>query len=120
MTLVKPIFFIVLSVVFQVLAPVSLKLAAGSLSTLSLFPAAYINPFLLVSYLAFLLQALVWVQVLKHYPVSIAYPAFSIVNFIILAVAALYLNEGITYQNVLGLAVASFGVLILSRSVEGT
>ncbi|MGZ4944013.1 MAG: hypothetical protein ACXV6K_07010 [Halobacteriota archaeon] len=117
--MVRPIFFIIFSVVIQVLALVSLKLAAESLSTLSLSPI-HINPFLLVSYLAYLLQALVWVQVLKHYPLSIAYPAFSIVNFIILVVAALYLNEGITYQNVLGLTVISFGVIILSRSMEST
>ncbi|MGZ4891596.1 MAG: hypothetical protein ACXV2B_04980 [Halobacteriota archaeon] len=117
--MVKPIFFIVFAVAFQVLALLSMKLAANSLSILPLY-SFHTSLFLLVSLLAIVLQVLVWVQVLKLYPLSIAYPAFSIVNFIILVVAALYLNEGITYQNVLGLTVISFGVIILSRSMEST
>ena len=96
-----------------------MKLAAESLSTLSLY-SVHTSLLLLVSLLAFSLQGLLWVQVLKHYPLSIAYPAFSIVGFIILVIAALCLNEGITYQNVLGLIVISLGVLVMSRSVEGT
>ncbi|MGZ4881077.1 MAG: hypothetical protein ACXV7G_08425 [Halobacteriota archaeon] len=94
--MVRPIFFLVFSIVIQVLVWVLMKLAAESLSILSLSPV-HINPFLLVSFLTFVLQGLIWVQVLKHYPLSIAYPAFSVVNFIVLAIAALYLNEGLTY-----------------------
>ncbi|MGZ4882059.1 MAG: hypothetical protein ACXV7G_13570, partial [Halobacteriota archaeon] len=117
--LVRPVFFIVFTAVTLVVGVLSMKLAAESLSTLSLY-SVHTSLLLLVSLLAFVLQGLLWLQVLKHYPLSIAYPAFSIVSFIILVIAALYLNEGITYQNVLGLIVISFGVLVLSRSVEGT
>jgi uncharacterized membrane protein len=114
--LVGPIFFAGYAV-FYVLAWVSMKLAAENLSISSLY-SLHTNLFLPVSALAIALAAIIWVQVLKHYPLSIAYPASSLSGFIIFVIAAFYFNEGATIQNVIGLTVISFGLLILSSSAE--
>ena len=115
-TRARLIFFVGYAV-FYVLAWVSMKLAAEDFSTSSLY-SVHGNLFLPISVLTLTLSAFAWVQVLKYYPLSIAYPASSITSCIIFVVAAFYFNEGATIQNVLGLTVISFGVLMLSRSAE--
>jgi multidrug transporter EmrE-like cation transporter len=95
-----------------------MKLASQSLSS-SLALSFLMNPFFFISLVALLFQALIWVQALKYYPLSIAYPCLSLVNFVVLFIAAVYFDEGITLWNILGLTVISFGVLVLSRSEEG-
>jgi multidrug transporter EmrE-like cation transporter len=113
----RDIFLIIFAIVFQALAGFSMKLASQSLSAFAPF-SVLSNPFFVASLVALVLQALVWLQALKRYPLSIAYPCLSLVNFVILFVAAVYFKEGITLPNVVGLTVISFGVLILSRSEE--
>ena len=115
----RHVIFIFLAIIFQALAGLSMKLAAQTLSTFSLF-SVLTNLFFLASLTALLLQAVVWLQALKHYPLSIAYPCLSLVNFVILVIAAVYFNEGITVQNILGLTTISLGVFVLSRSEERT
>lgn len=113
----RHVLFIFFAIVFQATAGFSLKLASQSLSSffaLSLFA----DPFFLISLVALLFQALVWMQALKHYALSIAYPCLSLVNFVVLFIAAAYFKEGITVANILGLTVISLGVLVLSRSEE--
>jgi len=110
-------FFIIFAIVFQALAGFSMKLASQSLSAFAAF-SILTNPFFIVALVALALQALVWLQALKHYALSVAYPCLSLVNFVILFVAAVYFKEGITLQNMVGLGVISFGVLVLSRSEE--
>lgn len=102
---------------FQAAAGFSMKLASQSLSNFAAF-SLLTNPFFLIAFVALFLQALVWMQALKHYPLSIAYPCLSLVNFVILFIAAAYFKEGITLWNIFGLTVISFGILILSRSEE--
>jgi multidrug transporter EmrE-like cation transporter len=94
-----------------------MKLGSQSLSAFALL-SILTNPFFIASLVAFALQALVWLQALKHYPLSIAYPCLSLVNFVILFVAAVYFKEGVTLPNIIGLMVISSGVVVLSRSEE--
>ena len=65
-----------------------------------------------------LLQAVVWQQALKHYPLSLAYPVMSLVNFLVLFISAFYFGEQVTVFNIGGLMIISFGVLLLSQSEE--
>lgn len=63
-------------------------------------------------------QALVWQQALKHYPLSLAYPFMSIVNFVILIASAVLFSEGITIENIIGLLLISIGIAVLSREFK--
>jgi len=62
-----------------------------------------------------ILQAILWQQALKHYPLSFAYPFMSLVNFVILFSAFIFFGETITVNNILGLIIISIGILILAQ-----
>ena len=105
--------YIVLAIIFQSLNGVLAKYVAISLSGFAL-TAVIFNLFYMLSMVCLVMQALVWQQALKHYDVSFAYPFMSIVNFLILLFSLLLFNEGITFANVLGLAIISLGIYILT------
>ncbi len=117
MKLKRYFLFIFFAIVFQATAGFLMKLASQSVSNFALI-SLFTNPFFLAAFVALALQALVWLQALKHYPLSIAYPCLSLVNFVILFIAAVYFEESVTTMNFVGLTVISVGVLILSKSEE--
>lgn len=99
--------FIILSILFQAVAVISLKYAAV---TPSAIPAFYV-----LSLFFLFLQALVWQQALRRYPLSFAYPFMSLVYFILLFSSALFFQEGITGANILGLILISLGITVLAQ-----
>lgn len=79
-----------------------------------------VNPFYMLSLGFLLLQAFVWQQALKRYSLTFAYPLMSLANFGILFASSLLFDEGITASNLVGLAVISAGVYLLSMRGAGT
>jgi multidrug transporter EmrE-like cation transporter len=111
--------FIFLAILFQAISGVSGKYAALSISVASSFPLNLItNVFYLFSLLCMFFQAIVWQQALKHYPLSLAYPFMSLVNFVILIASAVLFGEGITVGNIAGLLLISIGIAVLSQEFK--
>lgn len=111
--------FIILAILFQAMAGITGKYAAMSISILPSFPLNILtNMFYIFSLVCMVFQALVWQQALKHYPLSLAYPFMSIVNFVILIASAVLFSEGITIENIIGLLLISIGIAVLSREFK--
>ena len=111
--------FIFLAILFQAVAGISGKYAAMSMPGASFIPFSLItNVFYLFSLVCMVFQAIVWQQALKHYPLSLAYPFMSLVNFVVLIASAVLFGEGITVGNIAGLLLISIGIAALSREFK--
>lgn len=105
--------FILAAIILRVLSAIFSKYAAITLFDVTVFFIVS-NFFYVLSLTCLFFNALVWQQVLIHYPLSFAYPFVSLVNFIVLFVSAILFHEGITLMNVLGMGIISAGITILS------
>ena len=112
--------FIIFAIIFQTLAAISIKYATVYHSQINSDIILFTNPYYVISLFFLFLQALVWQQALIRYPLSLAYPFMSIVNFLILFASALLFNEGITIANIIGLTLISIGISVLVRSLGDT
>lgn len=68
---------------------------------------------------ALMIQALVWQQALKRYPLSVAYPFMSAVFLIIPAVSFFVFDETISAGQIAGAGLIAAGTVMLTRSVGG-
>ena len=105
--------FIILSIAFQSLGGIFGKYAALSLSAPSII-GIMTNAFYLLSLGCLFLQAIVWQQALRHFPLSVAYPYMGFVNFVVLFSSALLFQEGVSLANITGLVLISVGIIVLS------
>ena len=67
---------------------------------------------------ALMVQALVWQQALKRYPLSVAYPFMSGVFLIIPAVSFLFFDESISTGQIAGAVLIAAGTIMLNRTVK--
>ncbi len=82
------------------LGQLTLKLALGELLT---------NWWFLASGILFGGASLLWMYILKHYPLSMAYPLASISYVIALVFAAVFLHETVAWNRWLGVALIMTG-----------
>jgi drug/metabolite transporter (DMT)-like permease len=107
--------YLVFSLIIQTVGAIGAKYAINNLQELHIFviPGNMVLPLFLLGTMG--LQAVVWQKALIFYPLSIAYPFRSLVNFTVLISAFIFFNESITALNIIGLVVITFGVYILVR-----
>ena len=103
--------FIILSIVFQSFSGIFSKYAALSLQDPSLI-GIVTSVFYILSLGCLFLQAIVWQQALRHFPLSFAYPCISITNFVVLFPAAILFHENVTYANIIGLILVTTGIIV--------
>jgi len=108
--------FIIFSIAFQSLSGIFSKYAALSLPTPSLI-GIVTNVFYILSLGCLFLQAIVWQQALRHYPLSVAYPFMGLVNFVVLFSSAVLFQEGVSLVNIVGLILISVGIVVLSHEI---
>jgi multidrug transporter EmrE-like cation transporter len=108
--------FIIFAIAFQSLAGIFGKYAALSLTTSSLI-GIVTNIFYIFSLGCLFLQAIVWQQALRHFPLSVAYPFMGLVNFVVLFSSAILFQEGVTLANIMGLILISVGIAFLSHEI---
>ena len=108
--------FIILAIAFQSLCGIFGKHAALSLPAPSLI-GIVTNAFYILSLVCLVLQAIVWQQALRHFPLSVAYPFMGLVNFVILFSSVILFQEGVTLENILGLVLISVGITVLSHGM---
>ncbi len=99
-----------INLLYSVTAVMS-KLAAKS----GLFSTRFFV-FLALMLAAMFIYALAWQQLIKHVPLSTAYPFKGIVVVYNLVWAALFFGETITLANVLGSALIIFGVYMVGKN----
>ena len=108
---------IILSITFQSLGGIFGKYAALSLIIPS-FIGIVNNAFYILSLGCLFFQAIFWQQVLRHFPLSVAYPCISITNFVVLFSAAFLFQENVTYANMIGLILVTTGIFVLFHFYE--
>ena len=108
--------FIILAIAFQSLSGIFGKYAALSLPAPSLM-GIVTNAFYILSLGCLFLQAIVWQQALRHFPLSVAYPFMGLVNFVVLFSSAILFQEGVTLANIVGLVLISMGIAVLSHEM---
>ena len=59
---------------------------------------------------------LMWLAALSRLPVSVAYPMLSVGYVVNAAAAAFLYGEALTMQKMIGIALVSIGVIVLSRA----
>jgi multidrug transporter EmrE-like cation transporter len=109
--------FIILAIAFQSLSGIFGKYAALSLPAPSLI-GIVTNVFYILSLCCLFLQAIVWQQALRHFPLSLAYPFMGLVNFVVLFSSAILFQEGVTSTNIIGLIIISLGIVVISQEMR--
>ncbi len=75
-----------------------------------------VDPYIISACVFSFLSAIAWFYVAERYPVSIAFPTYVGVLFAIVTVgSALLLNESLSVQHLVGLALILVGVVVVSR-----
>lgn len=106
--------FLVIAIVCQVCSVVLAKTAAISYLGIDRYTSLeYIG-----SLVALMVQALVWQQALKRYPLSVAYPFMSAVFLIIPAVSFFVFDEPISAGQMAGAVLIAAGTVMLNRTVK--
>lgn len=106
--------YIILSVLFHVIASVLLKLGAISIENFSIIEIA-LNGFYILSIVFLFLKAIVWQISLKHYDLNFAYLFTSAYYPIILLLSFFMFDEKITLGNIIGTLFIVLGIIHLTR-----
>ena len=79
--------------------------------------AYLLDPFVISAYVFSLLSSVAWFFVAERHPVSIAFPVYVGVLFVIVTIGgALLLKEAVSTQSLVGLALILIGVAVVSRA----
>lgn len=75
-----------------------------------------LDPYIISAYVFSFLSSIAWLCVVEKFPVSIAFPAYMGILFVIVTIGgSLMLKEAISLQQVLGLTLIIAGVFVTSR-----
>lgn len=103
------------TVSFTVCGQILMKKGVNQIGELSL-KTVMVSPFIIIGGLCYISGFLVWLNVLRLLPLSIAYPASSIAYVLVIFAAAIFLGEAITMFKLLGIICICLGVLFIGRS----
>ncbi len=110
----KGFLFLLVTVSFTVTGQVLMK-KGMSVPGLHSFKDYISNYYLLLGGICYVVGFLVWLNVLKIIPLSIAYPFSSIAYVLVIAASAVFLNESITMFKIIGMLCIICGVIFISR-----
>jgi multidrug transporter EmrE-like cation transporter len=79
--------------------------------------AYLVDPFIISAYAFSLLSSVAWFFVAERHPISIAFPVYVGVLFVVVTIGStLWLKETVSFQHLAGLALILVGVIIVSRA----
>lgn len=86
------------------------------------YVALFFDPMFYLAGLIFIVQAVVWLLVLRRFALYVAYPFTSITFITILVSGAFFFDEPITLGNLLGTLVIMLGVVVIAggKNKSGT
>ncbi|MCP4875428.1 MAG: EamA family transporter [Gammaproteobacteria bacterium] len=109
----------VLTAVFMSMGQLLFKHGANGLNGSSLtqfLPAVVTSPAVIAACVLYAITTVIWVWVLKHVPLSLAYP-FTALSYVITPVLSYFLfNEKLNLQFALGSLLLMVGIIICSLS----
>jgi len=117
--MLRLICFSLVQSIFLAAGQVFLKLAMLKIGKFNLsykyFRELMVNWHLLASGLSMLTASLLWFYIIKHYPLSIAYPLISF-SYLFGALAAVFVfHETISFARWIGILFIMFGVALLAK-----
>jgi drug/metabolite transporter (DMT)-like permease len=89
-------------------------------SIASILPQVISNPYIWIGFAGFIGGTVFWLGVISRAPLSLAYPILALSYFVVVVEAWLFLNEQVTWQRLLGVAVIFVGVVIVGLSERRT
>lgn len=87
-------------------------------AVLAVVPQVISNPFIWIGFTGFIGGTIFWLGVISRAPLSLAYPILALSYFVVVIEAWLILNEPLTWQLLLGVAIIFVGVVIVGLSQE--
>ena len=78
--------------------------------------AAFLNPVVLLGFLAYFLSAALWLIVLTRNDLSYAYPMLSMGYIGVLVFSRIFFEEAVTPTRIVGTLVICLGVILISRT----
>ncbi len=90
-----------------------MKKGVGLSPTLT-FGTALSNPFILIGAFCYVSGFVIWLNVLKVLPLSIAYPSSSVSFILVLFASSLFLGEAITLFKLVGIGCICLGVFFIA------
>ncbi len=103
------------TVIFTVTGQILMKKGVNVNPNLSL-RSFFGSPYLLLGGISYLTGFMVWLNVLKVLPLSIAYPSSSISYILIIFASSLFLGEAISLFKILGILCICIGVFFIGRA----
>jgi len=115
--------YIALSVLFNALAQIALKIAAENikvidfkiLTVLQKIQALLTVP-IIIGLICYVISIVTWVIALSKVDVSTAYPMLSMGYVVVILLAWLYLGENISLIKVVAMSIIIVGVILISKS----
>jgi len=78
----------------------------------------FLNIFVITGYIALLSRSLIWIAVLRHLPLSFAYPVLSL-SFVFILLASYYIfQEQLTFFKLTGCVLIIVGVSAISMGMQ--
>lgn len=108
----KGALLLLLTVSFTVSGQILMKKGVSLTGDLTL-RTALSSPWVLVGGFCYISGFLVWLNVLKLLPLSIAYPSSSIAYVLVILASALFLGEAVTLFKVIGILCICLGVFFI-------
>ena len=78
--------------------------------------AAFLNPVVLLGFLAYFLSAALWLIVLTRNELSYAYPLLSMGYIVVVILSRVFFQEAVTATRLIGTLVICLGVVLISRT----
>ena len=101
----------------EVARELAFKLAADRAGTSKLYAVGLaLQPLIWIGILLWLAETIVWLVVLEHLPLSVAFPAMMLVYAAIPAAGALFLGERLNQSQLVGLGLVVLGIGCVSLS----
>ena len=109
-----PYALLVLSILIAVIGQTMFKLGTESKSSIGEpFWSVFLVPSVICGLFLYFVSALIYIQVLRQIPLSIAYPSLSLSYVIVVMLGVFLFNETLYKGQILGLLLIVLGVLLL-------
>ncbi len=116
------IYFVLISIFFNVSGQYSIKLGMNKFGALELnntifatFSKILIHPNILIGLAFYVISAFSWLIALSKLELSIAYPLLSIGYIIIMFISYFFLNESLGINKIIGTLLIISGIFFISR-----
>ena len=108
----KGALLLLLTVSFTVSGQILMKKGVSITDNLT-FGTAITNPFILIGGFCYIAGFVIWLNVLKVLPLSIAYPSSSISFVIVIFASSIFLGEAVTLFKLIGIGCICLGVFFI-------